>query len=69
MPAYITGIIWVSRYWNKKWLRFQLIFSVVLHLAFAVEIIFYIVPIRSDDTWFGWKEFSDKVEYSSQRIS
>ena len=62
MPAYITGIIWVCRFWNKKWLRFQLIFSVILHLALAIEIIFYIVPIRSDDTWFGWKEFSSKVE-------
>jgi 4-amino-4-deoxy-L-arabinose transferase-like glycosyltransferase len=62
IPAYVTGIIWVCRYWNKKWLRYQLIFSVVIHLAMAVEIIFYVVPIRSDDTWFGWKEFSNKVE-------
>ena len=62
MPAYISGIIWICRYWNKNWLRYQLIFSVVVHLVMAVEIIFYIVPIRSDDTWFGWKEFSGKVE-------
>ncbi len=62
MPAYITGIIWVSRYWNKKWVRYQLIFSIVLHLLLAVEIIFYVIPIRSDDTWFGWSEFSNKVE-------
>jgi len=62
MPAYITGIIWVSRYWNKKWVRFQLIFSLILHLLLSVEIIFYVIPIRSDDTWFGWSEFSNKVE-------
>ena len=62
MPAYITGIIWVSRFWNKKWTRFQLISSLVLHLLLAVEIIFYVVPIRSDDTWYGWSEFSNKVE-------
>jgi 4-amino-4-deoxy-L-arabinose transferase-like glycosyltransferase len=62
MPAYVTGIIWVSRFWNKKWLRYQLIFSLVVHLIFVTEIIFYIVPIRSDDTWFGWKTFSGKVE-------
>jgi len=62
MPAYITGIIWVSRFWNKKWTRFQLIFSLVVHLLLAIEIIFYIVPIRSDDTWYGWSEFSNKVE-------
>jgi 4-amino-4-deoxy-L-arabinose transferase-like glycosyltransferase len=62
MPAYITGIIWVARFWNKKWIRFQLIFSLSLHLLLAIEIIFYVVPIRSDDTWFGWSEFSDKVQ-------
>ena len=62
MPAYITGIIWVSRYWNKKWVRYQLIFSLILHLALAVEIIFYVVPIRSDDTWFGWSALAGKVE-------
>ena len=62
MPAYIAGIIWVSRFWNKKWIRYQLVFSLILHLALATEIIFYIVPIRSDDTWFGWSAFSGKVE-------
>ncbi len=62
MPAYITGIIWVSRYWSKKWIRYQLIFSVALHLLLAIEIIFYIVPIRSDDTWFGWSSFSVQVK-------
>jgi hypothetical protein len=27
-----------------------------------VEILFYVFPIRSDDTWFGWPELSAKVE-------
>jgi 4-amino-4-deoxy-L-arabinose transferase-like glycosyltransferase len=61
MPAYITGIIWIARYWNKKWLSYQLIFSVILHFVLAIEVIFYVVPIRSDDTWFGWPAFSEKV--------
>jgi 4-amino-4-deoxy-L-arabinose transferase-like glycosyltransferase len=61
MPAYITGIIWVGRYWNKKWIRYQLVFSLIVHLAMAVEIIFYVFPVRSDDTWFGWNLFSAKV--------
>ena len=61
MPSYITGIIWISRYWNKKWIRYQLIFSIAIHVVLAIEIIFYVVPIHSDDTWFGWPEFSDKV--------
>jgi 4-amino-4-deoxy-L-arabinose transferase-like glycosyltransferase len=62
MPAYISGIIWISRFWNKKWIRNQLIFSLAIHLLLAVEIIFYVVPIRSDDTWFGWSAFSSEVE-------
>jgi 4-amino-4-deoxy-L-arabinose transferase-like glycosyltransferase len=62
MPAYITGIIWVSRYWTVKWLRYQLIFSLTLHLLLALEIIFYFVPIRSDDTWFGWPALADQVK-------
>ena len=62
MPAYISGIIWVSRYWNKKWIRYQLIFSVAVHFLLVLEILFYIFPIRSDDTWYGWPDLAAKVE-------
>lgn len=62
MPAYISGIIWISQYWNRRWLKYQLLFSLTLHLVMAVEILFYPVPVRSDDTWFGWKQLADKLE-------
>jgi 4-amino-4-deoxy-L-arabinose transferase-like glycosyltransferase len=62
MPAYITAIIWVIRIWNGKWLRYQVIFSLIVHIILVVEIIFYVVPINSDDTWFGWDQLSAKVE-------
>ncbi len=62
MPAYVSGIIWLCRYWNKKWIRIQLIFSLILHLALAVEVIFYIIPVRSDDTWFGWEDLARQVK-------
>ena len=62
MPAYITGIIWISIYLSKKWINIQLIFSLIVHLVLAVEIIFYIVPVRSDDTWFGWEELAQQVK-------
>lgn len=61
-PAYITGICWICRFWNRKWIKYQLVLSVVIHLLLFIEILFYVVPIKSDDTWFGWKEFSVKVE-------
>ncbi|HVI44081.1 MAG TPA: glycosyltransferase family 39 protein [Chitinophaga sp.] len=54
MPAYITGIIWVSIWITGKWIRWQLIISSVVHLALAVEIFFYPVAIHSDDTMVGW---------------
>ncbi|MET3880415.1 glycosyltransferase family 39 protein [Chitinophaga sp. OAE865] len=55
MPAYITGIIWVSTWITFKYVRWQWICSLVIHLALAVEIVFYPVPIHSDDTMIGWK--------------
>ncbi len=61
MPSYLTGIIFVSTYISNKWLKWQIAISVVLHLAMAVEIIFYVVPVKSDDTWFGWKQLSDQT--------
>jgi 4-amino-4-deoxy-L-arabinose transferase-like glycosyltransferase len=54
MPAYITGIIWISTWVTMKYIRWQWICSLVVHLALAVEIIFYPVPIHSDDTMIGW---------------
>jgi len=62
MPAYITGIIWVTRLFNKKWLKVQIGFALVLHVALALEIIFYFVPVYSNDTWVGWKQLAQKVE-------
>jgi hypothetical protein len=32
-----------------------------------LEILFYFFPIRSDDTWYGWPELSDKVEKLQQQ--
>ncbi len=63
MPSYITGIIWVARYWSKKWLKVQLWVSLLVHVALLLEVIFYIVPVRSDDTWYGWKEFANQVAF------
>jgi 4-amino-4-deoxy-L-arabinose transferase-like glycosyltransferase len=62
MPAYISGIIWVSIYFNSKWIKAQVIFSLVLHVLLSAEILFYPVPVRSDDTWYGWDELAQKVK-------
>ncbi|MDH7460951.1 glycosyltransferase family 39 protein [Chitinophagaceae bacterium 26-R-25] len=62
MPAYITGIIWVTKFFNKKWLKVQVVFALVLHMVLALEVIFYLVPVNSNDTWVGWKQFAQKVK-------
>ena len=62
MPAYLTGIIWVSIYWSRKWIRYQLIISLVIHFLLMVEVIFYPVLIRSDDTWIGWSDLYKEVK-------
>ncbi|WP_143307086.1 glycosyltransferase family 39 protein [Chitinophaga vietnamensis] len=67
MPAYITGIIWVSTWLGTKWLRWQWIISMVIHLALAVEILFYPAPVKSDDTWVGWEDFGKQVAAIQQQ--
>jgi hypothetical protein len=62
MPAYISGIIWVSMYIGKKWINAQLICSLVVHVILSVEVLFYPIIIKSDDTWYGWGELAKKVK-------
>lgn len=62
MPAYISGIIWVSVYFNRKYLRWQWISSLVIHVALAVELLFYPVPVNSDDIWMGWGRLAREVK-------
>lgn len=62
MPAYITGILLALIYIPRKWVRIQIIFSLVFHFAFLIQVFYYPFPIRSDDTWWGWEKLSEKVE-------
>lgn len=62
MPSYITGIILASIYISNKFTRLNLITSTVIHSLVALQIIFYLVPVKSDDTWVGWKELSMEIE-------
>ncbi len=59
MPSYITGIILAGMYITQRGIKLQLIFSVVLHIIISFQLIYYIVPIKSDDTWVGWEELSE----------
>jgi len=67
MPSYITGIIIAAMFITKKQLKIQLIFSIVFHVLFALQILFYLVPIKSDDTWVGWKELAEETKILQQK--
>lgn len=58
MPSYITGIILAGMFISNKLLKTQIIFSVVFHVLLSLQVLFYIAPIKSDDTWVGWKELA-----------
>ena len=61
MPSYITGIILAGMFISKKLLKIQILFSIVFHLLVSLQILFYLVPIKSDDTWVGWKELGEEI--------
>lgn len=62
MPSYITGIVLAGMFINKKLLKLQIIFSIVFHVLFSLQILFNLVPIKSDDTWVGWKELAVEIK-------
>ncbi len=62
MPSYISGIIIASLFISKKLLRIQVIISIVIHLALSLQVLFYLVPIKSDDTWVGWEELANETK-------
>lgn len=62
MPCYISGIIWLSTYIGVKWVNRQLILSLFIHLLFMAEVIFYIVPLNTGDTWYGWPQLASSVK-------
>ncbi|MDR0966028.1 MAG: glycosyltransferase family 39 protein [Myxococcales bacterium] len=61
MPAWITGILFASLLVSRRLTAWNLGLSLVLHVALALEIALYPVPLQTDDTWFGWKALSTEV--------
>lgn len=61
MPAYISGILWAGIYFKQKWLKYQLLPSLVISTAGLIFILLYPVPVKSDDTWWGWKQLNNAL--------
>ncbi|MFT5762181.1 MAG: hypothetical protein ACI8WA_001307 [Polaribacter sp.] len=62
MPSYITGIVIAGMFISKKLVKAQIITSIVFHVLIAAQILFYLVPIKSDDTWLGWEELATETK-------
>ncbi len=62
MPSYITGIILAGIFFSKKLLKIQVIISIVIHVLVSLQVLFYLVPIKSDDTWVGWEELAIETQ-------
>ena len=62
MPSYITGIILAGIFFSKKLIKIQVIISIVIHVLVSLQVLFYLVPIKSDDTWVGWEELAIETQ-------
>lgn len=67
MPAYLTGLIMAAPLLTKGWFKGHFYFALVLHLLLTLEVVFYLVPIHSDDTWFGWEDLATQVDSLEQQ--
>ncbi len=63
MPVYITGaLLAASVIKGRKALRYQTAISMLAHIGLIIQIIWMPIAVKSDDTWSGWDELSNKVE-------
>ena len=61
LPAYITMSILLIRYLSTRHLYWQQIAAVVANALLLIQIVFYPVPVQSDDTYWGWDQLSSEV--------
>ncbi|GAC1340507.1 MAG: glycosyltransferase family 39 protein [Myxococcales bacterium] len=61
LPCYPTGVLLVARVLPRRWAARSLGVSAALHALALIEILAYPVPIRSDDTWVGWRALAAQV--------
>lgn len=63
MPVFLSATVLAATYLkNDKLIRWQTLFSIVVHIALLVQLIWAPVKIKSDDTWLGWEELANKTE-------
>ena len=67
MPSYATAAILVAFHIKIKALKYQLGLGLLFAFLFLVEVIFYPVPVKSDDTWWGWEALAENAQELSEK--
>ena len=67
MPSYITGVLLAAMALKKKHIKIQVYISAVLHILASAQVLLYLAPIKSDDTWVGWEELVIETELLQQQ--
>lgn len=62
MPAFITGAILAFQYFSLKQARLHIIIALIFYVLAAFVIIAYPFPVKSHDTWWGWKEVATETK-------
>lgn len=62
MPVFLSATVLAATYLkNNKIIRWQTLFSIIVHIGLIIELIWVPIPVKSDDTWKGWEELASKV--------
>jgi len=62
MPAYVAAALLVGASLGKRATRWHVVTAALLHALLVVQLLWYPVPVTSDDTWYGWEELAGRVE-------
>jgi 4-amino-4-deoxy-L-arabinose transferase-like glycosyltransferase len=62
MPAYVAATLLVATAVGRRAVRWHLVTSAFLHAVLVVQLLWYPIPVESDDTWYGWSELAERVE-------
>ena len=67
MPAYVTGFVLAAGVAGRRAVRWHVATGVALLAVAAVQLVGYPVPVRSHDTWYGWRDVAGQVEELAER--
>ena len=62
LPVYLLIIILYLDKYSYKLIKYNIDLSIALHILIFVELVFYPIQIKSDDTFFGWQNLSIEVQ-------